>query len=198
MAITHLLQDFDKFHGSGTETVITDATLEEHQLEAFEQGYKAGWDDSASAHFEDNARHKADLAASLQQYSFTFHDAQAQLLKSLRPLFQQISETLLPEIARASLPQLVAEQLAQLAADQLGDHMTLKCSGADRANLESALSEFGDYAIRIEATPDMKPGEVEISTDHEEQRIDLTHVLTGISEALEAFTHEAERKRKHA
>ena len=65
MPISHLLQDFGNYHGSGSKPVLSDATLEEHQLEVFEQGYQAGWEDSARAHEEEHTRISTGLAATL-------------------------------------------------------------------------------------------------------------------------------------
>jgi flagellar biosynthesis/type III secretory pathway protein FliH len=193
MPISHLLQDFGNYHGSGADPVISDATLEEHQLEAFEQGYQAGWDDSARAHAEDQARVSEALAATLQQFSFTFHDAQLQILNALRPLFAQIAETLLPEMARATLPHLVAEHLSALAAEAAGDTLILKVAETDRPALETAIRKHGSYSIRIVTNPGFAPGHLELTSGQEERSIDLTKVVSEVAEALNAFGMEAER-----
>lgn len=197
MPISHLLQDFGNYHGSGAAPVISDATLEEHQLEAFEQGYQAGWDDSARAHAEDHARVSEALAATLQQFSFTFHDAQVQILKSLHPLFGQIAETLLPELARATLPHLVAEHLSVLAADAVGDTLILKVSETDRPALEAVTRAHSSYSIQIETDPGFAPGQLEMTSTNEERSIDLSKVITEVIKALDAFSLETERTIKN-
>ena len=197
MPITHLLQDFGKYHGKGPDPVLSDATLEEHQLEAFEQGYQAGWDDSARAHAEDNNRVNAELASTLQQLSFTFHDAQAQVLKSLRPLFHQIAETLLPQVAQSSLPAMVAEQLSDLAQSQRDQELMLTVSDADRGAIEALAREHNTYAIQIKTSPSLSQGQVEVSAGQEERSVDLSRVVNDVKQALNAFVNEAERKSKH-
>lgn len=197
MPISHLLQDFGKYHGSDPDPLMSDATLEEHQLEAFEQGYQAGWDDSARAHAEDHTRASADLAATLQQLSFTYHDAQAQVLKSLRPLFSQLAEKLLPEMARASLPLVVVEQLTTLAEEQKGQSLQLTVSPEDHAALLAVTHDYGGYAINFTTNPAFSQGQVELSIGSEERSLDLGHVVNEVRNALEAFTHEAERKTTH-
>lgn len=193
MPISHLLQDFGNYHGSGPDPVMSDATLEEHQLEAFEQGYQAGWDNSARAHAEDHARVSEALAATLQQFSFTFHDAQRQVLKSLRPLFEQIAGTLLPEMAQATLPHLVAEHISALAAHAAGDTLILKIAEADRPALETAIRAHGSYSIQIRTDPDFAPGHLELSSSQEERSIDLSQVVAEVADALNAFGMETER-----
>lgn len=197
MPISQLLQDFGKYHGSGPDPILSDATLEEHQLEAFEQGYQAGWDDSARAHAEDQTHVSAELAAALQQLSFTHHDAQAQVLRSLRPLFSQIAEKLLPEMARASLPLMVAEQLSSLLDGQKDQRLQLTVSPADHAAILAVTQDYGNYAIKLLSNPAFARGQVEFSIGSEECGFDLSQVVSEVKNALEAFIHEAERKATH-
>mgnify|MGYP003515970463 CR=1 FL=1 len=55
---------------------------QESRLEAYEQGYRAGWEDAAAAHAEDQRRIRVDLARSLQALGFTYQEARAHVLKS--------------------------------------------------------------------------------------------------------------------
>lgn len=197
MPITHLLQDFGKYHGSGADPVLADATLEEHQLEAFEQGYQAGWEDSAKAHAEDHTRVSNALTETLQHMSFTFVEAQAQVLQSLRPLFRQIAETFLPQLVDASLPLLVSEQLSTVAAEHLGDKLVLAVSEADRPAVEAVAKDFGGDAIQIKTKPALVRGQVEISNETQEQSIDLHQVIVELTDAIEAFGNETERMSGH-
>lgn len=197
MPITHLLQDFGKYHGSGPDPVLTDATLEEHQLEAFEQGYQAGWEDSAKAHAEDHTRVSNELTEALQQMSFTFVEAQTQVLQSLRPLFQQIAETVLPQLGDVSLPLLVSEQLSTLAAEHLGETLVVAVSEADRPSIEAVAKDFGGGTIQIKTKPALVRGQVEISNKTQERSIDLHQVIAELTDAIEAFGNETERTSRH-
>lgn len=197
MTIAHLLVDFANFHGAGSEPVFTDATLEEHQLEAFEQGYQAGWEDSAKAHAEEGLRINNDLASALQGWSFSFNDAQTQMLASLKPLFQQISDTLIPALARTGAPHLLAEQLTLLSKQQLGETMKLSVSEEELPALERHLQFGGSYSVEFIADPSLNAGEFHISVGSEEHFIDINQVTSAVQDALEAMTTNLERTGTH-
>jgi flagellar assembly protein FliH len=197
MTIAHLLVDFANFHSPGSEPVFTDATLEEHQLEAFEQGYQAGWDDSAKAHAEEGLRINRDLAAALQEWSFTFSDAQTQMLAALQPLFQQISDTLLPALAQAGAPHLLAEHLAALSRQHIGETIALKVSQEDLPSVERQLANGDSYSVTVTPEPSLKPGEFNLSVGAEEHLIDVQQVIADVQEALETMTPNLQRTGTH-
>jgi len=103
MAITHLLEDFSAGGASGdVMTRMSDVALEDQRLASFEQGYSAGWEDAFTAQVEDQTRITGNLASSLGDLSFTYHEALAQLLVSVEPVFRSLVELVLPDkIGRA-------------------------------------------------------------------------------------------------
>jgi flagellar assembly protein FliH len=193
MTIAHLLVDFANFHSTGEEPVFTDATLEEHQLEAFEQGYQAGWEDSAKAHAEEGLRMSEELAAAFQGWSFTFSDAQTQLLSSLKPLFQQISETLLPALAQTGAPNLLSEQLLTLSRQNMGETIQLHVSPNEFPAIERHLQNAESFSVELTSDPSIKPGEFQISVGAEEHFIDINQVISSVQDALAAMTTHLER-----
>jgi flagellar assembly protein FliH len=197
MTIAHLLVDFANFHSAGSDAVFTEATLEEHQLEAFEQGYQAGWEDSAKAHAEEGLRINQELMTTMQDWSFTFRDAQTQLLASLKPLFQQISDTLLPALAEAGKPHLLAEQLTALAQQNLGETIKMQLSSDDLPALERHLKNDQSFAVSMSADPSVNPGEFRISVGSEERIVDINQVISSVQDALEAMTSTLERTGTH-
>ena len=87
--------------------------IEEAKLAAYEQGYKAGWDDAAAAQSEDQTRIRADLARNLQQLSFTYQEARAHILKAVEPLLEEMVNRRLPDTARETLAPLVLERMGR-------------------------------------------------------------------------------------
>lgn len=193
MTIAHLLVDFEKFHTAGPEPVFTDATLEEHQLEAFEQGYQAGWDDSAKAHAEESLRINEELCATLQDWSFTFRDAQSRLLASLKPLFLQISDTLLPALAQSASSHLLADQLTALAQQYLGETIALFVAPDDLPALQHQLQAYSSFSVEIQSDASLSPGEFHMSVGSEERVVDLNQVIIAVQDALAALTTNLER-----
>jgi len=193
MSIAHLLVDFGQYHKGETENFFSDATLEEHQLEAFEQGYQAGWDDSAKAHAEESNRVSAELAATIQDWAFTFKDAQTQILKTLTPLFQEISETLVPALGKSGAPHVLAGELKALAQEELGEGLSLYVAKSEHEQFIQQLDRIGRFGAEIFCDQSLHPGEFRISAGENERFVDMNQVIRTVQETLESFTHSLER-----
>ena len=75
MSIAHLLEDFTLQAGGGQLHVLDEDALEEQRLASFEQGYSAGWEDAVQAQEQSRGQVSAELAKSLEDMSFTYHEA---------------------------------------------------------------------------------------------------------------------------
>ena len=64
--------------------------IETLKVSAYDSGYKAGWDDAAAAQASEQNQIGAELAKNLQDFSFTFHEARVQVMKSMQPLLLEI------------------------------------------------------------------------------------------------------------
>jgi len=114
MSITHMLEDFGETR-RGTPLSITELSLEEERLEAFERGYQAGWDDCAKSQAEESRQITADLAQNLQDLTFTYEEAYASVMQALHPLLEQMTAAVLPRLARDSLVPRLVETVHDIA-----------------------------------------------------------------------------------
>src|SRR5690554_4305468 len=110
MSISHLLEDFTAEPDLQT-TSLSGVALEKQRLEAFESGYKAGWQDAVKAANDEAARISSDFAGNLQDVAFTMAEAQSGLLTALRPLLTGMVNSVLPHLARKTLGERVIETL---------------------------------------------------------------------------------------
>src|SRR5690554_3073622 len=109
------LETFEPHPGAGaTPERVSKDMLEETRLAAFEQGYKAGWDDSSAAKEGEQRHLRADIARNLQELSFTWNEARAHVLRSVAPLVEQMCTRVVPEVARAAIGQTVLAELQPL------------------------------------------------------------------------------------
>ncbi len=102
---------------------LTDEYLEEERLQAFDNGYQAGWDDSAAAFNEDQRRISGEFANNLQELSFTYHEALNRMSLSLEPMFEGLVRLVLPETLERGFGTRLVEQLCELAGEQIGKPM---------------------------------------------------------------------------
>jgi hypothetical protein len=169
-----------------TVTLRTDA-LEEARLAAFEQGYKAGWDDAAKAAGEEQTRLRADLARNLQALSFTYEEAHRHVLAALGPMLQEMAAVVLPKLARDTLGAAVAEALMPIAERAGRPPVTLLVSPASRAMVEAALKDAVAPPLEIREESTLGTAQALLRFDGQELRIDLDGALAKIAAATAAF-----------
>lgn len=169
------------------DVVSQDDTVKEDRLEAYEQGYRAGWDDAAKAEAEDQRKIRMDLAHGLQSLNFTFHEARAHVLQSLAPLMQEMVSTLLPDLARQALAPLVADQVTRLAAELAEAPLVLAVHAQDHAAIQAQLERLGNLSVTLREEPSLAPGQVSLRRGSQELRVDLARCCRDIATATRGF-----------
>ena len=172
--------------GSGMVVMQVSAN-EEAKLAAYEQGYKAGWEDAANAQSETQGSIQADLARNLQQLSFTFQEARSHVLKAVEPLLEEMANRLLPEMARETLAPLVLEKVMPMAEELTEQPVTLVLNPAVRAAVEGLLLEATGLPLTIEEEPTLPEGQVYIRLGTSEAKVDLSRVTKEIAAAVRGF-----------
>ncbi len=160
--------------------------LEEVRLEAFDSGYRAGWDDAMTAQSEEQNRIRADLARNLQALSFTYFEARGHVIRALAPLLREMAGRVMPEIARQTLPALVAEALENHAEAAAARPMTLVVNPTNRAAVEKVVAESPLPLFLVEE-PSLGDGQVYLRFDETEERIDIDAALSGIAQAVSDY-----------
>ncbi len=198
MGLAQILEDFGTYDATPGVTIqLSDVALEEQRLEAFENGYKAGWDDAITAQGDDQTRIATDFARNLQDLSFTYHDAFNQLTKAIQPLLTQIVSKVLPEMAHATLGAQVVEQLTDMARTQAGEPVEVVVSPANATSISALAEQDLGMPITIVEEPSLGEGQVYLRFGQTEREINLDQVLGGISEAVDAFIHQTEQEMNH-
>ncbi|WP_104019729.1 flagellar biosynthesis protein [Roseovarius nitratireducens] len=192
MSIAHLLENFDGAR-PGRQVTISDVSLEEERLAAFETGYQAGWDDSVKARTEDDRRITADLAQNLQDLRFTYAEAHGAVMQALRPLLTQMTTAVLPRLAQESLGPRLTEMLHDLARDQGRLDIGIAISPDDAPRITHLLES--DPAIEATLVEDdtLGPGQVSLRFGEAEHEIDLAEVLAGIDAAIRGFFDQTQQ-----
>lgn len=170
----------------------------EMRLMAYEEGYKAGWDDALEASASQQARVDADLVQALQDMAFPYHEARSHVLEALRPLLVAMAERVLPEAARARFGETVIEAALSLAADEADAPVDIAVAPENAALLEELIAAAEPaMALRVAPTEGLGPGEAWLKGATSEREIDLEPVLAAIGRALDAFMTTTQETRSH-
>lgn len=200
MALT--LEEFEDAPPPRPELPESDAVprqvSESEKAAAYEQGYKAGWDDAARAEAQDQARIGADFARNLQELTFTFHEARAQVIQAMEPLLTELVATLLPELVGETMGLKIIEELRPLVEQGADSPIELVVAPESHPALESQLAATEMPAIRLIAEPSLAEGQAYLRVGKVERQIDLTGALERIAAAIRSLYALNERTLKHA
>lgn len=189
--LADLLEDFGTAPQHATTVFqMTEDEADVLRAEAFEQGYKSGWEDAIKAQSQDQTRISSDLAQNLQDLSFTYHEAYSQVVEGMAPLLNDMVESLLPKVARDALGLHVVELLNDLTRSYSEQPVEIVVA-TDNSEAVAPLLK-GDFKMPVSLTedPQLAEGQAEIRFGKVERRVDLTAVLNNIQEALRGFMHD--------
>lgn len=192
MSIAHLLHDFGAL-SQGKPVAITDVSLEEERLEAFEKGYQAGWDDCVKSQVEDGRRITADLVQNLQDIGFTYEEVHGEIMGAMQRLLQQIMQTVLPPLSHAMLVPQVTEILHDLLETNGRQPVQLTAGPADLAILRRLSAEMPDLACTLTEDQTLASGQVLLRLGESERTLDMPDVLLRIEHAVSGFFQQNQR-----
>lgn len=181
-----ILDDFSSSIAS-TPAGNAGSLSEDARLEAFEEGYKAGWDDMIAAQEKDSNRIGDDLARNLSDLSFTYHEVRTNILQALRPLLHEIIGKVLPVTATASLPELINEHVESIAdrSTQLPVAIAVHPDLVDA--VEAIVPHSSSLPISTVGDETLSSGQAMIKFSDQEHQIDLDGAIVGMNAALQDF-----------
>lgn len=191
MTIAHLLEDF----GMADKVIpqveaIPEEVIEEQKLVSFEKGYSAGWDDAVSAQDMESAKISATLANSLQDMSFTYHEAQSQLIESLDPMFKVLTSAILPDALAASFGHHIVDQLMDMAKGQADQPMLITVSSGEGNGVRALLKDNISVEVKVREDAELTPGQAYLRVGKSEREINSDALLESIRDSVDAFTYQ--------
>jgi flagellar assembly protein FliH len=197
-SLSSYLEDFGTPVIGGSPASVSDETLETERLEAFDKGYRAGWDDAIKAKTDEGSQMVDGVIQNLQDLSFTYHELHAQILSNLGPLFDEILQKVLPSLARDTLGAHVADQLTHIARD-IG---TVQIQIAVAPGAAEHVSHFVNSAatslpISVIEAADVPEGRADMRLGRKEVSVDLGDMTAQITEAVNAVLHDKTEVRAH-
>ncbi|MBL3568947.1 hypothetical protein BV509_04475 [Rhodovulum sulfidophilum] len=196
-----LLEDFSN-HGArpraGREP--DPAPVEDTQqvrLDAYEEGYRAGWDDATAAEAESRARIGADFEKTLQELSFSYHEARTHVMEALEPLLTAMVDRVLPDLARQGFARKVVEIALELAEAEANTPLQLRVCPENRDALEELAGADPGLPLQIVDDATLGPGQALLRGGAGEREIDIDGMLAAIRSALNDFMTTEEEARRH-
>lgn len=192
------LEVFDIPQDPAALQTIGAEAAEEQRLAAFDEGYKAGWDDAVAAGERDAERLNADIGRRLQELAFTYEEARMHVLTALAPALQDMAATVLPRLARATLGMWIAEALAELATRDGDAPVTIAVAPAHRAAVEALLAQHKGPPHVLVDDPTLGAEVVTLRLGEHERRLDLDAACAAVDSAVSTFLATLPKEKRHA
>ncbi|MCV3269884.1 FliH/SctL family protein [Roseobacter sinensis] len=170
------------------------AVSEDQQLEAFEKGYQAGWDDAVKAQADSVTKISAEFGQNLQDMSFTYNEALSKLTLSLKPVLTEIVDKLLPDMAQRTLGPQIVDQLMDMIKQQPHQPIEIVVAPSNVETIQSLAEDKLSEPFEIVTEPSLGDGQAFVRIGEVERSVDLEAILSGVREALTAFFHETEQE----
>jgi len=200
-ALRQFLEDFEapaaKPRPAPEEPGIGVAQLEAEKLEAYENGYRAGWDDAVKAQTEESSRISSALAQNLQDLSFTYNEAYSQVMNAMAPLLEEMVSALLPGLAREALGPQVLEQLLGTARETGSVGVIIAVAPGVAESVAPLLEQDFGFPVTLQEDDTLTEGQADLRFGETERQIDLTEALETITESVRGFVHDNRRMTAH-
>lgn len=161
--------------------------IEDIRLNAYERGYRAGWEDGGVQTDAQAATRRLAIERQMERLDFTYHDARGHILSALEPLLAAVIGTVLPAAARAAIVPLVVETLMPLAHVAATHPIRLSVGPGGRVGFSGAFDGLVMPPIEIVEDPQLHDTQAEFVFGATETRIDLSHAADAAARALARF-----------
>ena len=191
--MTHRRLDLDDFGAPDVRgaSLSASADLDAVKLDAFEAGYRDGWDDCLAAEQSNRTQIGADLARGIADLSFTYAEARGDVLAALRPFLEGIADQFLPAVAAEALIPTVQTEIARLLAHVPDARGAVIAAPSVCPALEALVRDHVPAEITILPEPAYAEGHVTLRFGEELREIDLTAAADRIATSIRAFAAEA-------
>lgn len=180
-------------HGS-TSTVSSDE-LEDEKLQAFENGYQAGWDDAIKAQTNLDLSISSALATNLQEASFQYHEMRGQMTRRVREIVQGIIDAVLPDMAQQSLGGHIVQLIEGHTRTSLEQQVRLRVPVNAVQHIERLLPET-PIEYELVGDPSLSPDQAFLDLGDSHHAIDLGRVIKDVQTAVSDYfeTQDSEEK----
>ena len=190
MTIAHLLEDFGVKTPVEPVSNFSEEVVEEAKLVSFEKGYTAGWDDAIDAKDKEVTNVSATLASSLEDLSFTYHEAQSQLMESLDPMFKVLTSAILPDTMAATFGHHIIDHLNEMAKSRINEPMEVVAAAGEGAAIRALLGDETSLDVRVREDANLSAGQAQLRVGQSERELNSEALIESIRESIDAFSYQ--------
>ena len=189
------LESFDR--ATGSVAVKPDpvelAKLDAIRSEAYEAGYRSGWDDAVASDKEARQRIEAEFERNIQGLAFTYNEAVDRVRSELKGFVSALLDQFLPSLLPDVLREYVRAELISIGDEQIELPVEIVAS-SDCLQLLSGMIE-DDIAMDVNLVEDqsLANGQVFVRMEGRETQIDFEPLIQNLSRQFAALCEPVEK-----
>lgn len=188
MTATHLFQNFGFVQPTPPSSHKVDLEeIEDGKLDAFENGYQAGWEDAVAAQSETMSHVSSGFANSLQNASFEYHELRATLNSTVETIVNGLTSSILPQIAQESLGAHIREQIISLSRGALDREIEIIVAPENEMAVQNILSDNPPRPFVLVTDELLAPTQALLKLNEKEIEIQMERAMTEVLQAVSAF-----------
>lgn len=174
------------------DVAAIEAAAETARVEAYETGYKTGWDDAVRAAEDERRALGEELARNLRELSFTYFEARDELLLGMRAFLREMIDTLFPALLPEAAASGLADALSALVEEAGNGAIAVSVSPEDAATVRSLLPLPDGVELAVTEEPALAPGQARLKSSGHEVAIDAARVVAMLRDGLSVGTDKEE------
>lgn len=174
------------------------APTEQDIAEAYEKGYRAGWDDCLEGAQADQKHVAEAFGRRLGEAHVTVQDVRSKLLGGLKPLLADIVQKLLPSVAQIGFRDQLLDQIMDMAQQTLDAPIEVRVAEEELQAVKSLIERTPDVPeVRLVGDPALGVTQAQLKVGKTGRSIDIMDVIDNIESAFDTVLQADEEDLKH-
>lgn len=194
------LESFDKATRQATTGKPVSANeVERRVTEAYEAGYKSGWEDAIASDKDSNQRISAEFERNIQNLNFTYNEALHRVRSELQGFLTSLLDQVLPELTPDLLRTHIQTELVKFGDAQNEQGLEIRAASNTLTALNDLIEKEAGTAVKIIEDPSLADWQVLMNFGGTENLLDVTSLIAELREQLAAICGEDNQEEwKHA
>lgn len=159
---------------------------------AYSDGVKSGAEAASRAFEDEKTRTLAPILEALNDMSFTQVEACQATLKSMRPMIEQMVQTVLPESARVGFGSEIAALLSKAYEKAPASHITISVAPDAVKSIQAALSP-SKADFKVLGDPALDGLQAKVNWHGGYDQIDIDAALNELRISIDTFFNQIEK-----
>ncbi len=159
----------------------------------YENGYAAGFADATTVAAAADERLRQDLVQALTDMTFTYREAQQDIMESLRGLITALIQSILPHCITESVTRQIVDLVLATQTATSSKTITVHVHPDQLCAVQGATAEIGEI-VTVMTDASLTPNAAWIGQAGAETYLDMDQLLAEISAILTSLTDYDQRK----